>query len=169
MIKETFKGCNWLKVIQKLLAVVLDDGKEYTLTIKEDRKKRSKDANAYSWALTNKLAEKMLICGVRLSKEEMHAEMIHRYGQPELDDYGYPVLLKTDNIVNVAAFYPYAFPIGVLEDQTQWAVYRGSSSYDKAEMSLFIKGIVEECREQGIPTETPDEIARMISLMKEPR
>lgn len=32
---------------------------------------------------------------------------------------------------------------------------------------MFIKGIVEECRELGIETETPDEIARMISLMKE--
>lgn len=68
-------------------------------------------------------------------------------------------------------FYPYAQAVGqkVRAGQTYtiWRIYRGSHTYDKSEMNLFIKGIVEECRELGIQTETPEEIARMISLMKE--
>lgn len=172
MIKETFKGCNWLKVIQKLLAVVLDNDKEYTLTIKEYKERRSNQANAYSWVLTDKLAEKMLICGVKLSKEEMHAEMIYRYGQPEYQNNQLVTVSVVDG-VDVTDYYPYAREIGQSEAGgklfSHWRIYRGSHTYSKHEMSLFIRGIVEECRELGIQTETPDEIERMISLMKEAR
>lgn len=148
----------------------LEAGKEYELTIKEYKERRSLKANAYSWALTDKLAEKMLVAGVKLSKEEMHAEMIFRYGQAEYQN-DHPVIISTRNGINAAEYYPYARAIGQGEvngkEFTHWRVYRGSHTYDKSEMALFIKGIVEECRELGIDTETPDEIARMISLMKE--
>lgn len=79
-IKERFTGKNWLRLVQQLLVLIFDEDKEYELTIKEHKEKRSNQANAYSWVLTDKLSEKMLVAGVKLSKEEMHAEMIFRYG-----------------------------------------------------------------------------------------
>lgn len=39
--------------------------------------------------------------------------------------------------------------------------YKGSSLYNTKEMSLLIDGVVRECKELGIETETPDEIERM--------
>ena len=40
-------------------------------------------------------------------------------------------------------------------------VYYGSSTYDTKEMSVLIDYIVDQAKELDIPTETPDEIARM--------
>lgn len=170
MIKHRFKGRDWISLVRDLLSLVFEDDKDFILTIKEYKEKRSLQANNYSWALTDKLSEKMLLGGLRLSKDEMHAEMIYRYGQPLTDEDGFSVIIKALSEIDVTDFYQYANPEGVdLDGYVNWRIYRGSSTYNKQEMSLFIKGIVEECRELGIPTETPDEIARMISLMKEAR
>ena len=170
MIKAKFKGADWLQTVKDLLTLLFDDDKEYEITISEFKEKRSLKANNYSWVLTDKLAEKMLVAGARYSKDEMHAEMIFRYGQPETKD-GHTVVLNVLKGVDVSEYYPYAKIVAEGEingkEYTSWRVYRGSHTYNKQEMQIFIRGIVEECREQGIPTETPDEIAKMISLMEE--
>ena len=169
-ITQKFKGADWILLVSDLMLAIFDDNKEYELIIREYKEKRSLKANNYSWALTDKLAEKMLVSGVKLSKEEMHAEMIFRYGQPERDGEQ-AVIISALEGVNVAEYYPYAKEIGQGETNgklfNHWRIYRGSHTYNKQEMSLFIKGIVEECKEMGIETETPEEIARMVSLMRE--
>lgn len=83
MIDIKFKGSDWIRTVQGLLTLLFDADKTFELKISEYKEKRSLKANNYSWALTDKLAEKMLVCGVKLSKPEMHSEMIYRYGQPE--------------------------------------------------------------------------------------
>lgn len=170
-ISERFKGARWIDLIRDLLTLKFDADKVYELNIKEHKEKRSLSANAYSWVLTDKLAEKMLVAGVKISKQEMHAEMIFRYGQPETTADGNPVIMFMLDEVKATDYYPYAKEIGQGrlsgKPATQWRIYRGSHDYNKQEMSLFINGIVEECKEQGIETRTPDELARMVSLIKE--
>ena len=142
----------------------MQEDKTYTVEVKRKTKKRSLSQNNYSWMLTDKLAEVMLVAGVPLSKDEMHAEMIFRYGQVETDRDGNQVWWSTKQNVNVAEFYPYAKECGESELNgetfTHYRIYRGSHTYDTHEMQMFITGIVEECKQQGIPTETPEEIAR---------
>ena len=171
-ITQRFKGRNWLALVRDLITLVFDADKEYELVIRDYKERRSLKANNYSWALTDKLAEKMLVAGVKLSKEEMHAEMIYRYGQPEREG-DQAVIISARDGINISDYYPYAKEIGQGETNgklfNHWRIYRGSHTYNKQEMALFIKGIVEECRELGIETETPEEIANMISLMKEVR
>jgi hypothetical protein len=62
--------------------------------------------------------------------------------------------------VKITDFYPYAKEIGTGtvkgKDFTHYRIYRGSHTYDTREMSIFITGIVAECREQGIDTDTPE-------------
>lgn len=53
----------------------VDPEKEYTVTIKQRRKKRSLDANAYMWVLLGKLAEKL-----RTSSDELYIWFIRQYG-----------------------------------------------------------------------------------------
>lgn len=159
-----------------LLGSVLDfintlaDEVVYTLTIEKKKNPRSLRSNNYSWLLTDKLSDVMVIRGLKISKDEMHAEMIFRYGQPMLDDNGEVVIYSTSQGAKMPEFYPYAKEIGTSELNgkmfTHYKIYRGSHEYTSQEMSVFISGIVEECKEQGIPTETPEEIARMISLME---
>lgn len=171
MLSKVFKGQDWINIVRDLLALIFEPDKKYELIIRDYKEKRSLQANNYSWVLTNKLAEKMLVAGVKISKEEMHAEMIFRYGQPEVDENGDLVFWFIKDTIKATDYYPYAKPIGNGkldgEPATKWQIFRGSHDYNKSEFSIFIKGIVEECIEQGIETKTPDEIARMISLMKE--
>lgn len=160
----------WLSVRVSSVAEVkgivdgMQDGKPYTVEIKQKTRKRSLSQNNYSWMLTDKLAEVMLVAGVLLTKEKMHAEMIFRYGQVETDHDGNQVCWSTKQDINVAEFYPYAKEIGESELNGEtfrhYRIYRGSHTYDTHEMYLFITGIVEECKQLGIPTETPEEIAR---------
>ena len=37
---------------------------------------------------------------------------------------------------------------------------KGTSEYDTKEMTAFLDGIISECREVGIETDTPEQIAR---------
>lgn len=50
---------------------------------------------------------------------------------------------------------------------TEVQVFYGSSVYTKEEMARLIDAIVEDCKEQGIETRTPEEIADMLSLMED--
>ncbi|MEG1558353.1 MAG: hypothetical protein RR235_09290 [Oscillospiraceae bacterium] len=148
---------------------VLKD-KDLVIELKPYRRHRSTDANAYSWLLTDKLSDFMLIRGVKLSKDEMHAEMIFRYGQPMLDPDGIPVFVSTQSNIKAIEFYPYLKEAGCGEVDgkafTHFRAFRGSHTYDTQEMSVFIAGIVEECKEQGIETKTPEEIERIEALWK---
>jgi hypothetical protein len=42
--------------------------------------------------------------------------------------------------------------------------YFGTSRYNAKEMSRIIDAVIYECKSQGIPTDTPDEIERIKSL-----
>ena len=159
MIK--FKKATFMIVLPKIIEWVntLDDAL-YELDIKKHRKKRSLNSNNYSWKLTDQLAEKMLVAGVKISKEEMHAEMIFRYGQVMYDENGEQVTYSTSQNVNMPEFFPYAKEIGESELNGKvfrhYRIYRGSHTYDSKEMSVFISGIVEECKEQGIDCDLPE-------------
>ena len=149
-------------VLPRLLDTVkeLDEDKEYTIKLDKVRKKRSLNANNYSWKLTDELSDKLIVAGVKLSKEECHAEMIFRYGQVMTDENGEQVVISVKQGVKITDFYPYAKEIGTGtvkgKDFTHYRIYRGSHTYDTKEMSIFISGIVEECKEQGIDTDTPE-------------
>lgn len=147
-----------------------EDG-EYALKIEKVKRKRSIDANNYSWMLTDKLSEKLLIAGVKISKDEMHSEMIFRYGQPMLDENEAPVIISVLKGIKVTDFYQYAKEIGSGtvngKEFSHYKIYRPSHTYNSREFSIFLSGIIEECKEQGISTETPEEINRILSLMEE--
>jgi hypothetical protein len=160
-MKLKFKKEDFVFLMPNILEYVnsLDDS-EYDFTIKKHKDIRSLKANNFSWTLTDELAEKMLVAGVKISKDEMHAEMIFRYGQVMVDDNGEQVIISTAQEVDVSKVFPYAKEIGTGtvngKEFTHYRIYRGSHTYDTKEMSLFIKGIVEECKEQGINVDTPE-------------
>lgn len=51
----------------------MEEGKRYELTLKQQRKKRSLDSNAYAWTLMDKLAERM-----GLPKEEIYRGYVRK-------------------------------------------------------------------------------------------
>lgn len=121
------------------------------------KEKRSLDANAYAWVLMTKIANHP---DVLSSKEEIYEEMLQKYGAVYEDDDGYITMTvkKSVDMTKIDGHWKY------IKDNGKFASYlmiKGSSEYDTAEMSHFIDRIVEEAKELGIETATPDEIEHM--------
>lgn len=134
------------------------------VTADKHKKKRSLDANAYFHVLVGKIADAM-----RISKPRCKNILIGRYGQIEYLDDGVPAVIKTnvdvDQMLEQETLH--VVPCGVDrqggKDINYFRIYRGSHTYDTREMSILIDGTVQEAKEQGIETMTPEEIERMKS------
>ena len=127
---------------------------EQVLTIKKYRQKRSLNANAYAWVLLNEMANVL-----RSSKEEVYVQMLKRYGQVAVVS----VLEEATEVFVRAIQYYEIFGSGELKGKNynHIKVYTGSSTFDTRQMSIFLDGIISECKLLDIPTDTPDEIAKL--------
>lgn len=141
--------------------------KPLSVELKQYRKKRSLDANAYYWKLITDLSEKL-----GQSKDYMHNHMLRKYGQVEIIDGQavYTVIPDTDEAqkkVDEAQTY-HLKPTSQVKAGRGGLMYRtymmlrGSSDYNTKEMSCLINGLVSECKDVGIETMTPDELERMM-------
>ena len=140
----------------------LKDKKLLSLEIKPYRKKRSLNANSYFHLLVGKLADKQ-----KTSKPYMKNLMLQRYGQLEIEGEGVVSLIIRDDIDIMEREELHVRPTSktrTMDDGKLYRIYlllRGSHTYDTAEMAALIDGVVQECKECGIQTATPDEIAEM--------
>lgn len=137
----------------ELLRIITQLDKEKTYEIKEVRKKRSLDSNAYAWTLITEIGNVL-----RKSKEQVYLEMLKEYSQ--IIEIKVPLGCKIDGLVK---YYDL-----ILENDREavYRVYKPSSEFNSKEMSIFIDGIVEEAKNLDIETRTPDEIAHMNSLWR---
>lgn len=137
-------------------------GAKLTVTAKKYRKKRSLDANAYSWVLLDKMAK-----ALGSTSEEVYEEMLRRYGYPLYDEDENPVIISLKAGIDISALGIHLKLIGEGHVQDKlfkhYKVIRGQSTYDTKEMSTFIDGIVSEAKELGIETLTPEQL----NIMKE--
>lgn len=133
----------------------LKDIEPLTIEVKPFRKRRSLNANAYAWKLITEIADVL-----RTAKETVYLQMLKRYGQSEL--------ISVLSHIPINGFVKYYEEAGesTLNGKLfkHYRVYKGSSEFDTREMSILIDGIVSEAKELNIPTETPEEIARIKSL-----
>ena len=135
-----------------------------SIEIKPFRQRRSLDANAYSWVLMDKLAEKLNESKVNIYREYIR----HIGGNSEI------VCVKDSALErlceawgkNGIGWVTDTLP-SKIEGCTCVILYYGSSTYDSAQMSRLLDLIIQDCKIQGIPTETPDEIARLKALWGE--
>ena len=133
----------------------------YIAAIKEFRKKRSLDANAYCWELIGKLAGKL-----RIPPEQIYREAIQEIG----DNY-VVTPIREDGAGRWREIWQGKGLGWICEDlgksklpgYVNIANYYGSSVYDSAQMSRLIDYIIEECKLQEIETLPPDKLA----LLKE--
>ena len=125
--------------------------------IKKHRERRSLTSNAYAWVLITKIAQSM---HPPLNKNDVYVEMLKRYGQGDI------VSIQKERLDNVLRAFDYYEFKGIGEVRGKefhhYMVYVGSSQYNTKEMSVFIDGIVEEAKELGIETMTPDELRKMV-------
>ena len=136
----------------------LHDVEKLSIKLGRYREKRSTNANNYAWALITEIANVM-----RLGKDDVYLLMLKRYGQCEM--------ISAKDGIPIGQYIKYcdrageSWLNGVLFKH--YRVYKGSSEFDKREMSIFIDGVVQEAKDLGIDVRTPDEIANLKNLWGE--
>lgn len=140
----------------------LHNEEKLSIKITKFRKKRSLDANAYFWVLCGKLASK-----TQQNKTDIYRTLIREIGD------NYEILPIKDEAVekfcqvwqqNGLGYICDIVGASKLKGYTNVCAYYGSSTYNSKQMNDLIASILFECEEQGIQTETPDEIANMLNL-----
>ena len=159
---EVFEGQPALKMAQKY-----KDGVRVALKVTKYNEKRSLNANSYYWQLLTKLAGVL-----NISNNYCHNVMLRRYGVLEEFDGEpmYTIIPDTDEAERKAdeSEKYHIKPTSNVREGTDGKMYRtymllkGSHEYSTAEMSRLISGLVDECRQCGIETMTPDELARLM-------
>lgn len=137
----------------------LKDEELLDIKISKHREKRSLQANNYAWTLISKIAEL-----VGNTKEDVYREYIRQKGISTVISINHEAVSTFIHLwTNKGLGYVYDV-IGKDDKYTHFMAYYGSSSYNTKQMSDFIDYVVQEAKELGIPTETPDEIAKMKAM-----
>lgn len=144
----------------KQFCETMKENKRYQAELKEDRNKRSNDANSYFWVLCGKLANTM-----GLPKDDIYRSLIKEVGN------NFEILPIKNEAVDKWISNWCSKGVGwvcdilgesKLEGYTNVVTYYGSSTYDTRQMSTLINLIVQECKEQGIETMTPQELSLLL-------
>lgn len=136
----------------------------YDLEVKEHRKKRSLDANAYAWVIINKIAYALRIAPIEVYRQAIQnvggnyevipvkEEVVEHFKQIwEARGLGWPCVdmgkSKLDGYRNLRAYY-------------------GSSTYDTRQMSQLIDNLVQDCRALDIEVKSDEEIASLLGAWR---
>ena len=134
--------------------------KPYEITLRAESRKRSLDANGYYWALLSKLAE-----ALGTSRDELHTQMIHDYGAIKLDEDDVPCKFILAPGKDPSYIAKYSMVVGESEAEGErvllYVILKGSSEMSTKEFSHMLDCLIEECKAQGIPTATKEELAKM--------
>lgn len=130
------------------------------ITAKAHREKRSLNANSYFHVLASKIAAKT---GRSMIHEKNR--LIRSYGQWYLADGKIPTFtVKAEYEDRAYDMDGVHFGLASRNDKTVvLGLMRGSHTYNTQEMSRLIDATVEEAKELGIETATPDQIKRMMA------
>ena len=145
----------------------IEDEKIYDVV--PHREKRSLSQNSYYWVLLGKVADKL-----RISKSRLHNDMLRHYGQRMIVD-DKPVIVyipdteESENAAMESDTVHLKMTSSVLQGNNgityrAYVMMRGSHDYNSSEMSVLVSGIVEEAKQLGIETLTPNELEQLRML-----
>jgi len=145
--------------IAKLIET-LDESKEYTIEVKEKKKKRSLNSNSYAWVLLGKLAEKL-----RIPKTDIYRNYVKEIGGNTKD-----IVCVQDKALDKLRSAWESNGLGWVTDTlpskidgcTNVILYYGSSTYNVEQMNRLIQLIVQDCKQFGIPTYDREELDRLV-------
>lgn len=133
------------------------DPDKYEVEIKRASKKRGLTANAYYWVLVEQLAKALMT-----SKDELHEEMMQRYGAFKLKDNNKPVVfsLVAGEDPKSVTKYSRSFAEGEVNGKrvVHYAVLKGSSEMTAKEFGDLLDGLISEAKDMGIETMPRNEV-----------
>lgn len=144
--------------IEQVIQYLFKQDKTKKYEVKEVKKKRSLDSNAYAWVLLGKLQEKL-----HMPKEDIYRKLIKEIGSYEV------IPVKNEAVERFRQAWSKnglgwitETTKSKLEGFTNVIAYYGSSSYNTSEMSRLIELIVQECKQQEIETMTQNELNSLL-------
>lgn len=147
-----------------LVLFLMQADREQLFDLTEHKNKRSLDSNAYFHVLADKLRQRL-----NVSMAYIKNHLIADYGQIEyIDDE--PMIYKTnapeEYMMELETLHSKC--VKVTEENGHniyfYRIYRGSHTYNSAEMSKLIEGTISECQQNDIETATPEELKHMQEL-----
>lgn len=134
--------------------------KEYVIEIKEKRKKRSLDANAYYWVLCHEIA----------AEAQVEVSTVYREHIKEIGGNCTIVCVLRNAVDDFCEAWE-RNGLGWVTERTSSKIegcvnvicYYGSSTYDTTQMSRLIGLAIQDCKEYGIEYMTPRELNELLS------
>lgn len=132
-------------------------GRPLDLTVKQHRRARSLDANAYLWLLCQAIAE-----ALNVTKETVYRKHIHDMG------HFYAAQYATADAEGVARAWAsngigWIAEVSDNYDGTSTVyLYPGSSTYDTAQFSRLLNSVVEDCNDLGLTVQLPPEVEALL-------
>lgn len=134
--------------------------KDLDIEIRIHREKRSRSANAYFHVLVNKIAGEL-----NESDDAVKTRLVIEYGTVARDDDGSVIGFKLPASVEVRKIYPYTRRFDQRIEGGKafncYLVLKATHDMSTKEMAHLIDGAIQEAKELGIETDTPEQLARM--------
>ena len=136
----------------------------YDIEVKEHRKKRSLDANAYAWVLINKIADALRITPIEIYRQAIQ----YISGNSEI------IPIKQEAVEQFKQAWSHNGIGWITRDMGKskipgymnLMVYYGSSVYDTKQMSELIDHLVQDCRALDIEIKSDEEIKSLMEAWK---
>ena len=134
-----------------------------TVTIKPAHRHRSLDANAYAWALMDKLADALTVSRAKPYRKED----VYRAAIRDIPGVSETLIVEASAVARFRAGWahnglgwqsevlPSAYPGYVTV-----ILYYGSSSYDTRQMGALLDYLIALGQELGVPTDTPEQVEK---------
>ncbi|MCQ2113322.1 MAG: hypothetical protein MJY95_08295 [Bacteroidaceae bacterium] len=134
-------------------------GKTLNVRFSEWKEARSNNQNAFFHSLVNEIA------GCRgLTEDDVKRQLVVDYGTLARDSDGNIIGFKLPVSADVSTIYPYTSFYKEIEENGKrfncFLVYKHTSEMDSAEFSRLLSGTIDEAKELGIDTDTPETKAR---------
>ena len=144
--------------IEQVIQYLFKQDKTKQYEVKEVKRRRSLDSNAYAWVLIGKLQDKL-----HIPKEDIYKSLIKEIGSYEV------IPVKNEAVERFRQAWSKnglgwitETTKSKLEGFTNVIAYYGSSSYNTSEMSRLIELIVQECKQQDIETMTQNDLKSLL-------
>lgn len=142
--------------VKQLIPKMLNFDQEKKYEIKEYKESRNDKQNRKYWKLINSLS---LTLGI--STEKLHFEMLKNYSQR------YEILVPSEQEIRGIEYFEKKSTI--VKNGKEFHVYHvftPSHELNTKEFAFLMKGVIEECKNVGVETLSPDEIAEYEAIIR---
>jgi hypothetical protein len=138
--------------------------KDYSLTIKEHKVKRSNPANAYAWKVIGIIADFLRVPPTVVYKQAI-LNVPDNYDILQIQESAYPKFKQAWESQGIAwpcVLIDQADKPGFVEIQA----YYGSSTYDTKQFSILIDSLLQDCRALGLEVRPDEEIQSLLESVR---